>query len=249
MGIILNERACAEQALETLSLGNKPVETLGRLAKYYYSEGYRKEQIGGLLEDFMLKCDPTISIVKWQDAIDRQVSNADKYPLIDIKGIDITQSEIERIKALDGKIRQKLMFTMLCLAKYGNILHPANNNWVNKKDKEVFSLANITITTRRQSLYINDLWSAGYVGFSKVVDNINLNVRIVDNSSETALTITDFRNLGNQYLRFAGEKYFECQCCGLVVKKKSDKQKYCTACAVEVDRQKALERYRKRRDA
>ena len=138
---------------------------------------------------------------------------------------------------------------MLCLAKYGNAVNTANNNWVNKKDREIFSLANVTTTTRKQSLMINDLWSLGYVGFSKVVDNININVKITDYEDDVALTITDFRNLGNQYLKFIGEKFFECQCCGLVVKKNNDKQKYCPACAVEVDRLKAIERYQNKQNA
>lgn len=243
--IVLNERACAEFALDNLSLGAKPIETLGRVARYYYSIGYKKKDIGSLLEDFMLKCDPAINIVKWQAAIDRQVSNADKYELIDISGISITRAEIDKIQQIDGKLLQRLMFTMLCLAKYGNAVNPKNNNWVNKKDKEIFSLANISLTTKRQSLMINDLWTMQYIGFSRVVDNININVKIIDDSSPTVLYISDFRNLGNQYMRYCGEKYIECECCGKVVKENHGKQHYCNECAIEIDRQKSLERYYK----
>lgn len=243
--IVLNERACAEYALDNLSLGAKPIETLGRVARYYYSIGYKKKDIGSLLEDFMLKCDPAINIVKWQAAIDRQVSNADKYELIDISGISITRAEIDKIQQIDGKLLQRLMFTMLCLARYGNAVNPKNNNWVNKKDKEIFSLANISLTTKRQSLMINDLWTMQYIGFSRVVDNININVKIIDDSSPTVLYISDFRNLGNQYMRYCGEKYIECECCGKVVKENHGKQHYCNECAIEIDRQKSLERYYK----
>ena len=243
--IVLNEKACAEYALENLILGSKPTETLGRVARYYYSIGYKKKEIGSLLEDFMLKCDPTINIVKWQATIDKQVSSADKYELIDISGVEITQSEMEKIQQVEGKLLQRLMFTMLCLAKYGNAINPNNNNWVNRKDKEIFSLANIAVTTKRQSLLINDLWTMQYIGYSRVVDNININVKIVDNESPTVLYISDFRNLGNQYMRYCGEKYIECECCGKVVKEKHGKQRYCTECATEIDRQKSLERYYK----
>ena len=193
----------------------------------------------------MLKCDPAINIVKWQAAIDRQVSNADKYELIDISGISITRAEIDKIQQIDGKLLQLLMFTMLCLAKYGNAVNPKNNNWVNKTDKEIFSLANISLTTKRQSLMINDLWTMQYIGFSRVVDNININVKIIDDSSPTVLYISDFRNLGNQYMRYCGEKYIECECCGKVVKENHGKQHYCNECAIEIDRQKSLERYYK----
>lgn len=243
--IVLNEKACAEYALENLTLGSKPTETLGRVARYYYSIGYKKKEIGSLLEDFMLKCDPTINIVKWQATIDKQVNSADKYELIDISGVSITKSEMEKIQRVDGKLLQRLMFTMLCLAKYGNAINPNNNNWVNRKDKEIFSLANIAVTTKRQSLLINDLWTMQYIGYSRVVDNININVKIVDDNSPTVLYISDFRNLGNQYMRYCGEKYIECEICGKVVKENHGKQRYCAECATEIDRQKSLERYYK----
>lgn len=242
--IVLNEKACAEYALENLSLGSKPTETLGRVARYYYSVGYKKKEIGSLLEDFMLKCDPTINIVKWQGVIDRLVNMSDKYALFDIAGISITKSEMEKIQSIDGKMLQRLMFTMLCLAKYGNAISPNNNNWVNKKDKDIFALSNITTTIKRQSLMINDLWQMDYIGYSRVVDNINMNVKIVDDNSEEVLFVTDFRNLGNQYMRYCGEKFIECQCCGKVVRQNKNVQKYCSECADEVHRQQKIEYYK-----
>lgn len=246
--IVLNERACAEHALESLCLGSKPVETLGRVARYYFSMGYKKKEIGGLIEDFMLKCDPSINIVKWQSTIDKLANMSDKYALFDIAGVSITQSEMEKIQSIDGKMLQRLMFTMLCLAKYGNAISPTNNNWVNKKDKDIFSLANITATLKRQSLMINDLWTKQYIGYSRVVDNININVKIVDNESPEVLFVSDFRNLGNQYMRYCGEKFIECKCCGAVVREGHSKQMYCTECAVEIDRQKRIERYYKAKE-
>lgn len=246
--IVLNEKACAEHALESLCLGSKPVETLGRVARYYYSIGYKKKEISGLIEDFMLKCDPSINIVKWQSTIDKLANMSDKYALFDIAGVSITQSEMEKIQSIDGKMLQRLMFAMLCLAKYGNAISPTNNNWVNKKDKDIFSLANITATLKRQSLMINDLWAKQYIGYSRVVDNININVKIIDNESPEVLFISDFRNLGNQYMRYCGENFIECQCCGAVVKERHGKQMYCSECAVEIDRQKRIERYYKAKE-
>lgn len=241
VNIITNERSCAERALKDLTLGPKPVETLGRIARYYYNEGYKKKEICSMLEDFMIKCDPKVNIVRWQSIIDRQANLSDKYGLIDIPGVVITTSEISAIKYIDGKLLQKLMFTMLCLAKYGNAVHPHNNGWVNRKDNEVFSLANITATNKRQSLMINDLWSMGLIGYSRAVDNININVKIIDEDSPGAMLITDFRNLGNQYLRYCGEQYIECQGCGAVVKRRSNSHKYCKSCAPEINIQKTAQ--------
>lgn len=243
--VILNERACAEYAIDNFNLGSNPVSTLGLVARYYYSIGYKKKDVGKFVEDFMIKCDPSINIVKWQGTIDRLVKASDKYNLVDIAGISVTQTEIEKIQNINGRALQRLMFTMLCLAKYGNAVNKDNNNWVNRKDKDIFTLANIATTVRRQSLMINDLWQMQYIGYSRVVDNININVKIIDNQSPEVLFINDFRNLGNQYMRYCGENFFECQCCGKVIKKSRNAQKYCPECAVEINRQKTLEQYHK----
>ena len=181
--------------------------------------------------------------MKWQNVLDKIVNSSDKYPLVDITGVSVTEHETSIIQSIDGKLLQRLMFTMLCLAKFGNAVNPNNNSWVNKKDKEIFSLANISITSKRQSFMINDLWTMGYIGYSRVIDNININVKIIDDESDTVLFISDFRNLGNQYMKYCGEKCIECQCCGKVVRQNKNVQKYCSECAIEIDRQKAVERY------
>lgn len=246
INIVLNERAYAEYALENLSLGDKPFETLSRIARYYYSEGYKKREIESLVEDFMLKCDPNINIVKWQNLIDKVVKSSDKFELIEIPGVFITKKEMQTIKQIDGKLLQRLMFTMLCLAKYGNAVSNTNNNWINCKDKDVFCLANIKVTTKRQSLLINDLWNMGYIGYSRVVDNVNINVKIIDDESPVELFVGDFRNLGNQYMKYCGERFIECSCCGKVVKENHSKQQYCPECAIEINRKKTIERYHAR---
>lgn len=236
MNIVLNEKAYAEQALQANDLGNSPFETISRVARYYYGNGYKKKEISGLIEDFILRCDPRFNLVRWQNMIDLSVAISDKYPLINIDGVNITEAEIKRVKQLEGVIRQRLMFTLLCLAKYGNSVNPMNNNWVNQADKDVFAIANIKTTRKRQSLLINDLWNSEYIGYSKVVDNTNLNVKIINEDSPTALFISDFRNLGNQYRQYCGEDYIKCQCCDLVIRRKSNVHKYCSECAADMNR-------------
>lgn len=242
--VILNEKLWAEAMIEKAEFGPRPVETFSRIARYYYSEGYRKSEIPTLLEQYLLRCDPNVSITKWQNVIDVVSKKCDKYPLIDIAGVPVTDQELERIKELKGKLRQKVMFALLCLAKYSNMVNPKNNNWANFDSSAIFMMANVTITNRRKALLINELRDSGHVGFSRYVDNINLNIRIIDNRGEPRLLITDFRNLGNQYLRYIGEAFIECESCGLVIKRSAPNQKYCSDCAAGVNRDKSRERMR-----
>ena len=126
--------------------------------------------------------------------------HADKYPLIELSGITLFKEELSVVSELQTKMLRKLIFTLLCLAKYGNAINPKNNNWVNFTAKDIFPLANIKTTTTRQSLLINDLWRGGFIGYSNAVDNVNINVKIIRDTGDPELFISDFRSLGNQYL-------------------------------------------------
>lgn len=241
--IVLNEKVFAENVIANRNLGKNPVATLGCVARYYSYLGYNKGDIYKLLEKLMIQCDPTVNIVKWQDTLERIAKQADKYKLIMLDGVDITECELEYIDKLESVMQKRLMFTLLCLAKYGNAINPLNNDWVNKKDSDIFSLANVKVTTKKQSLMLNDLWRIGYIGFSRIVDNININVKIINEDSPVVLSVSDFRNLGNQIMVYYGFEYITCVSCGAVVKPHGKRQRYCKECSLKVNRQRTLEKY------
>lgn len=103
MEIILNEREFAERALEDCDMGELPHETLGHLAKYYHAEGYKDREIQRLLEDFIIKCDPTANVFKWENTIAHQVKNAKKYALIELDSIPITKKRWNCVRACPSK--------------------------------------------------------------------------------------------------------------------------------------------------
>lgn len=235
--IVLHEREWAENMLLSPKMGTKPMTTLNRIAKYYFSLGYPKGEIGGMLEDYILRCDPDANIVKWQALLDHVVKRCDRYSLIDIPYIGIAQKELDAIAAIDGIMARRFMFALLCLAKYSLELNPKCNGWVTKDMRLVFRLANVVLTARRQGLLINDLWNAGYLAYGRAIDNLNLQVRIIDMEGSPVLKITDFRNLGYQYGRHCDPaRYIECQNCGIVERKTANNKKYCSTCAVDMNR-------------
>ena len=174
---------------------------------------------------------------KWSETMDYAVARALKYDAIKIESIDITNHEMDMIDALDGKQIRRLAFTLLCLAKYWDIVNPAGDHWVNSKDSDIMRMANINTSIKRQSLMYYNLNKVGMIQFSKKVDNTNVCVCFMT-QGDVVMKVTDFRNLGYQYLRYHGEPYFECQNCGVTTKLndpiRGGKQKYCKECAVEV---------------
>lgn len=241
------------------------METLGRVAKYYHANGFKRKEIHALLEDFLIKADPSANIVLWQSAIDRQVKNAERYPLVELDGVAITKKELDICCGLSGApskvsktskrsgrqkncrgLQNRLMFTLICLAKFANAVNDKNDGWVNRQDNEIFRLANIKATTKRQALMYSDLRDLGLIRFSKKVDNVNVRVLCLDDDGDPELFITDYRNLGNQFLRYCGEPYIECASCGLVVRRSNNSQLYCEECGVAINRQHANDNYRRR---
>lgn len=252
MSIVLRESEWTENVIKNKTLGNKPSETLRRVARYYLDKGYSKRDTRKMLDIFLIQCDPSYSLARWSDALDHAVSRAQKYPAINIDGVDITKPEMEIIDSLDGKQIKRLAFTLLCLSKYWMSVMPDGDYWVNNKDNEIMATANIKTSIKRQSMMYWTLRELGLIQFSRKVDSTNVRVCFAQDG-DVAMRITDFRNLGYQYLRFHGEPYFECESCGLTTKintpNKGCKQRYCRDCAISIHTKQMVDSVMKRRSS
>lgn len=220
-------------------MGKKPFETLYRVSRYYLDQGYDEKNVKRLVEIFLLQCNPTASIVKWSGTIEYAIKRAQRYTAIYIDSINITESELSKIGCLEGRQIKRLAFTLLCLAKYWNSINPNSDFWVNCKDSEILSMANINTSSKRQAEMYHTLRELGFLKFSKKVDNTNVRVCFADtDDDEPVLKISDFRNLGYQYLKYLGEPYIECKNCGITTKAsigvRGRKNTYCRQCANEI---------------
>ena len=232
----MNEYTYAEnllnkQDLKTCDLGDKPSSTLNLLARYYREIGKNDDEIKELLSDFLNRClKDKYKESKWIDSIFYQVIKSKKYNLKKVDNVIVTKSEMEIIQSVKGKSRQKVLFTLLILAKYYNAVSDKNKNWTNLEYKKIFKLANVQLSIQNQALLINDLYNCGFVNVSKNVGKPNIQVNFVDNESDTVLTITRLKDLGKEYLMFCGEDYIRCQKCGTLVKNYKNTNKYCKTC-------------------
>ena len=236
MDIIMNEYTYAEnllnkQDLKACDLGDKPSSTLNLLARYYREIGKNDDEIKELLSDFLNRClKDKYKESKWIDSIFYQVIKSKKYTLKKVDNVIVTKSEMEIIQSVKGKSRQKVLFTLLVLAKYYNAVSDKNKNWTNLEYKKIFKLANVQLSIQNQALLINDLYNCGFVNVSKNVGKPNIQVNFVDNESDAVLTITRLKDLGKEYLMFCGEDYIRCQKCGTLVKNYKNTNKYCKTC-------------------
>lgn len=237
MKIILREREYAEKLIEDCSFGDSLPRTINLIAKYYWSIYGSKKMVEDEVVKYLKSCDNRMSVAKIQGAIDYAIYLAQKFPMINIDNIPITKNEMDVIDKLSGKQIRRLAFTILCLAKYRNNINPANNNWINFKDSEIIRLANINTSLKRQYAMYRSLEECGMLTFSKRVDGTAMRVEFVEDG-DVVCKVSDFRNIGYQYLMFQGEPYFKCECCGVTTKMRSPekgrKQKYCNECALKI---------------
>ena len=233
--IILNELEYAKKCLNNSHDYSVPtMQTLSILSRYYYHiEGFRKKKIAAMLMDY-LRDNGLIGFgekLMWEDITDRLAANAKKRELLQLSGVNITRAELDKIATLKAKTLQRLAFTMLCLAKYANARNPNNNNWVRDDAKDIFKMARISCTALDRDIKIGQLYELGFLKFAKKITNLSCQVTYIDESSEVALFIDDFRELGYEYLKYCGENFVRCRECNILMRSnKNNTKMYCDRC-------------------
>lgn len=250
--IILNEYDWAEDKIKNYDLGKNPLETLIKVAKYYFANKYNKNETRKQLDLFLARSDHSASLVLWSNTLDRVTKIAAKQRMLRLDGISVSKSELAVIDALPRVQLKRLAFTLLCLAKYCNAVRNNQSNWVNTPDTQIMKMANINTSIKRQSMMYAQLNEMGLIQFSKKVDNVNICVMFLDNKNDEAVFVSDFRNLGYQYMKLYSDDFFECEMCGITLKRHKNnigrKQKYCAGCAAEIHvKQKVDSAMRRRR--
>lgn len=232
--IILNEKDYAENCLKNGIKDNNPYFTISIIAKYYFHHfGYRKKKISRLLIEYLEKYYVGFSDNRytWETIAERVAANAGKYPLFEISGVSITESEIETISKIKDKVLERLAFTMLCLAKLSNLRNEKNNGWVNTDTKDIFKLARIACKVDEREIKIGELGRMGLLEFSKRNDNLNSRVTFIDDESKQKMFIKDFREIGYEYMLYKGENLIRCAECQILTRgNKYGNKRYCRNC-------------------
>lgn len=232
--IVVNENEYAQIRIKSKDIGDNVYTTLSILAKYYYSQGLKRKGVCIELQNFLEIAYPKYATNKsyWSDIIEKTVNKNAKEKLFESDGVWVTEKEWEKIQGLGNKILGKLAFTLLCIAKINNQRRPTNNNWVNTDIKDIYKMANISCSVDIRAKRIGAIIHSGLAEFAKRVDNLNLKVLFVDEESKKKLLVSDFRDLGNEYLYRIGENYIRCAECGKLIKNnKNGTRKYCNTCA------------------
>lgn len=239
--IVLNERVFAEECIRKNKMDGKPFDVLVIIANYYFSHcGCDKDSLPDKLRQFFISSDSATYLRNqryWDETIEYIVRNTGNYPLHEIDGVWITAKELETIKQLNSDSYKRLLFTLLCLAKLIKLRNPQNDYWVNNDYKEIFRLARVTCKKDERYLMIGKLHKDGYIEIAKRIDNLSVRVLFVDDKnvfdvSAGDMFVSDFRELGYEYLYHNGGNFIRCAECGILTRNnKRGTKKYCSNCA------------------
>lgn len=156
----------------------------------------------------------------------------------DIPPIEVTQSEIDTIKNINGSNKQKLLFTILCYVKYTNALLQVDSDWMISNITEVFQAAGVHISKFEQDKILFELKEAGLITHSMKITSNKFKIHYRNDHDETVFTVKDLRGLGAIWLDYIGGPYMKhrklklCRNCDAPFIDSSSKNNvlYCPAC-------------------
>lgn len=233
--IVWDEVKYAKEHLRDNDIGQSLYYTLTAIAKYYYwCEGFKKKQTVKLLFEFLSRSYPRYEMneADWKVTVDKIADKAKRSKPYEISGVKVTKTEMQKIEAIHNRLLERLIFTMLCVAKLNNAKNEKNRGWVNLGSKEIFKCARISCGAEEREIKIGQLWQMGLLEFSKRNDNLNCRVTFIDDDSEEALFVDDFRELGYEYRKYKGEPFIRCAECNILTPAdKAGNKKYCRNCS------------------
>jgi hypothetical protein len=228
--MIFYENKRAEELLKCGKVLNVCFEDVIILAKYFQRIGKNKPQIKKSIIDFYEKNNPDFNDVISRKLINDAMSAARKYGLrfpIDVK---ITESEINTIRNAGNYKVQKILFTMLVLAKYSKNNNTkfeesktdkfSDNFYTNFKITDIVKMAKVSISKKERNTVAYDLQQAGLV---IGIGLISYRVCFVDDDSPVSIVVTDMNSLIDFYPWY-------CENCGRVIEKKAKRHSLCEIC-------------------
>ena len=249
LGLILNEKRVADEIIVNNNMIESPYNCINILIKYYYLKDNSVTKLD-LLYKILNNLDRCMGDnykkSYWEDAVTKKIDSFFKsirkygdenVKLSEIDKINITKEEVCRIKEVEDKKIQRVMFIMLVYSKVTNKLNSNDSYWFNQSITNIMKESRIANKDEKTSIlyYLN---SNGYITDNARIDRIGFRVNYAYEESENEIVITDFDECIHYWLMYLGEKWKRCSECGKWVKLTNNRVKYCKACAKKINIEK-----------
>jgi hypothetical protein len=249
--MVFYEKKRAKILLEQGTQSFVTYEDLSILAKYFKYIGKNKIQIEKSLIEFCEKNICNFNEILFRGKIEDAIKSCDKFGIRLHIDVPITSNELDTIKNCGDYKRQKILFTMLVVAKYFKYndtrLIPKKNNahdddfYVNIKWLDILKMAKVNVSKLERRDIIYDLEQSELVTIIKRRQGgVSFQVNFIDENSEPIITIDDMDNVISFY-------YFNCEKCGKPIKDRAKRHDLCEDCFLARKKELTKLRVRKHR--
>lgn len=226
MNIIMNEVKEAKKIIKTNKY-EKFSSAVALLVRYYVQiEGLSRAEVKNEMKKFLILNHEEYDY--WEQSLNKMIKNADKFPLCQIDEIPITQKEIDVIYKAGSEKKEKILFTFLVLGKFKWM--KTGKAWVNDTGFLTFKNANAETKIEERDYIIKDFKEAGFISYAKSPMNLSIHINFIDENENPVFVVKDLRELGFRWLKYKGQKYVECQECGILFKPSAMNACYCKNC-------------------
>lgn len=254
MHLILSETTWVREVIETKTTNKPAYYTINMLAIYFLNYQKLSKDVCFLtIRELVIDLFSQSKIRSLEPMIEKAIQNAKGKKLYDLDYIPITDNELIMIGKLQNHKLEQLMFTLLVIAKFNDMKNSNNNHWVNYTlagGNSIFKHANITGSEEIRLGLLRDLRNLGLIRLNSYKsEKMNFQVLMIDDSvsSSCEYKVTDFNNLGQQYLTIIRYGTF-CESCGKFIRYgKTKRNKMCKSCATTEKRTSDRDRLREKR--
>lgn len=254
LGVIINEKRMCEDALKYKELSKRPMSIIRLIIKKYLSEGKPKDEVYKLINNLMLETYEGYNHNDWKNILKKAIEGVEKtnnLKLVNIEEIHITKEEWDIVLKLEDDRLERLAFILLVYQKINEIINPTSNGWINIGMSNIFKESKIQRKDESKKLLFI-LKEKGYISKKNSCDSesIKINYNII---GENFIKIDSFEDLSiiTYYEEFKNNEDWEsCENCSKRFKPKSNKNKYCSKCAKEIEKEltrKRVENFRNKK--
>lgn len=242
---IFDEKKEADKILENgFQKGYATKREMILLLKHYRWElGYGEQKMRKNLIEFCYEHDCEFNEVRRGKTIRDSISVAMKYNFITSSPVFITQAEIDKIKTVKNFLYQKILFTILVIAKEmkfrENHANPSTliGYFISTEFFPTIRQMIITGSNKRSGISLKRLQYLKHefylLGLVEPTENNKLRINYANDQSDVVIVVEDVENPIKYYLDYCGGELTWCSTCGKEIIKTGNKKMMCADCFKE----------------
>lgn len=173
--------------------------------------------------------------------IQQKISAAHTYNLLESDELIIYQSELDTILSSKDIRSEKVLFTLLCVAKLQKNIFGYQNGKYKFALTNIFKLARVHIPSVDRNNFMHNLFNNGYINAPFKVDDEQRYITFMSDGQDDIEVLKvnefDFNELAFVYENWKndGAGFTRCQKCNRLIKQSKTKpRKYCEDCAKDI---------------